>query len=252
MLRRCRRVVQFLPVRVGFVFVTAASPLILLMGFWAPSHRSFALILLATLLGLFAARVLQVSDLAVQMVIASLVVGYAAGVAAGVSLRPWISIPAVLLAVIPTAASAAASGDVAHAVLALVLTALLAGGIGSMITRYLLRQVADRLRSLCRDGDVVARIGGDEFALLQTGIGHHDAAELMARRIVRALAEPYSIDGRPVVIGVSLGYAVPDTCGRDLQRLLACADRALYRIKREGGGAAAHAQAEDVGLAATA
>jgi two-component sensor histidine kinase len=55
MLKRCRVTLQLLPVRVGVVFVAAASPLILLLGFWAPSRRSFALIAVATLGGLLIA-----------------------------------------------------------------------------------------------------------------------------------------------------------------------------------------------------
>ena len=267
----------------------------------------------AATLGLFAARALQVSEIEVQMVVAALIVGYAAGVAAGVSLRPWISVPAVLVAVLPTALSAALGGNIAHAVLALVLVALLAGGIGSMLARYrseagkiamrnmfaslartdhltglanrlafseaftrevethgaegvavhcldldrfklvndrlghpagddLLRQVAERLQSFCRNGNSAARLGGDEFVLLQTGIGHIGEADMMARRVVRALTEPYDIASHRVEIGVSVGYAVPDGCGQELQSLLACADGALYKIKREGGGTAAHAQ----------
>ena len=277
----------------------------------------------ASTFGLFAARALQVSDIEVQMVVAALVVGYAAGVAAGVSLRPWISIPAVLAAVLPTAFSAALGDDLAHAALAFVLVALLAGGISSMLARYrseaekiamrqtfaslartdhltglanrlafgeafarevethgakriavhcldldrfkpvndrlghpagddLLRQVADRLRSLCRNGNSAGRLGGDEFVLLQTGIGHIGEADMMARRIVRALTEPYYIGDHRIEIGVSVGYAVPDGCGEELSALLACADRALYKIKREGGGAAAHARTDGAAVAVQA
>jgi hypothetical protein len=53
--KACLIALQTLPVRIGLVFVAAASPLILLLGFWAPSHRGYALIVLATLLGLFIA-----------------------------------------------------------------------------------------------------------------------------------------------------------------------------------------------------
>ena len=75
---------------------------------------------------------------------------------------------------------------------------------------------------------------------------------MMARRVVRALTEPYDIAGHRVEIGVSVGYAVPDGCGQELQSLLACADGALYKIKREGGGTAAHAQTDGKAMPALA
>ncbi len=73
-LRQCRLVLQFLPVQVGIVFVAAASPLILLLGFWAPTHRSFALIALATLLGLF------IAVLGLDLVIAAPLRRFGAGI----------------------------------------------------------------------------------------------------------------------------------------------------------------------------
>jgi hypothetical protein len=68
--------------------------------------------------------------------IVALVVGYAAGVAIGISLRPWIAIPSVLLAVIPVISASLAVEGAAHPLLAVVLAALLAGGTNSMIARY--------------------------------------------------------------------------------------------------------------------
>ncbi|MET0251478.1 MAG: GGDEF domain-containing protein [Novosphingobium sp.] len=90
----------------------------------------------AVLFGLFAGRACQVGSSDVQMVVAPLVVGYAAGVAAGVSLRPWICVPSVLFAVTPVITASLAKGQPANLILAFVLAALLAGGIGSMLTRY--------------------------------------------------------------------------------------------------------------------
>lgn len=312
-------------VAVTLAFERKARERVLPLPIAVTAERLFGLTYLAfaAVLGLFAARAFQVCDTDVQMVVAALVVGYAAGVAAGVSLRPRISLPAVLLALVPTAFSAAIGRDSAHLVLALVLAALLAGGVGSMLARYraegdkiamrqafaslartdhltglanrlalgeafereiaehgadglavhcldldrfkpvndqlghpagdvLLVQVADRLRSIARKGDVVARLGGDEFVLLQTGVGHPDEADLMARRIVRALGYPYDLNGHRIAIGVSLGYAIPAGCGYDLPHLLGCADGALYRVKRDGGGAAAHVMSTDAPAAAHA
>ena len=102
------------------------------------TERHFAITYLAfaALLGLFGARTFQVSTVEMQMVVAALVVGYAAGVAAGISLRPWIGIPSVVLAVVPVFVMSTLRFDVPHLALSIVLAALLAGGINSMAARY--------------------------------------------------------------------------------------------------------------------
>jgi diguanylate cyclase (GGDEF)-like protein len=98
----------------------------------------------------------------------------------------------------------------------------------------LLEQVARRLEAMVRSGDVVARLGGDEFILLQAGIGDEGEAELLARRIIRDISKPYQIDGRSMAISVSVGIATAPKLGVELERLLACADAALYRAKKGG------------------
>lgn len=90
----------------------------------------------AALLGLFAARAMLVCGPEIQMLLAVLIVGYAAGVAAGVSLRPRISLLALASAVMPMALASAMVGDPSHAMLAFMLIALLAGGITSIRGRY--------------------------------------------------------------------------------------------------------------------
>lgn len=103
----------------------------------------------------------------------------------------------------------------------------------------LLRVVAQRLRGAIRHGDIAARVGGDEFVVVQRGLRHEDEAELMARRLSRELASPYIIAQESIEIGASLGYVVSD-CSERLDDLIAKADNALYAIKRAGGGTAAH------------
>jgi diguanylate cyclase (GGDEF)-like protein len=109
----------------------------------------------------------------------------------------------------------------------------------------LLRAVSERLNGLLRKGDIAARLGGDEFAILQTGASHPGEAELLARRIVREIAKPFSIDGHRITIGTSVGYAISPEHGDNLEILLARADEALCRIKSEGGGIAAYAPAQE-------
>jgi diguanylate cyclase (GGDEF)-like protein len=98
-------------------------------------------------------------------------------------------------------------------------------------------EVAARLRAAVRDGDTVARMGGDEFAIIQAGLDLHSSAENLARRVVHRLSAPYVIRGIELAVGASVGVAFGaghdvDSCNVDL--LLGQADHALYRAKREG------------------
>lgn len=98
----------------------------------------------------------------------------------------------------------------------------------------LLLEVAHRLQATVREEDVVSRLGGDEFLLIQTHVQHEDQAELLARRVIRQLSEHYHIDGVEMRVSVSVGIAMTPGCGLDLERLIACADAALYRSKARG------------------
>jgi diguanylate cyclase (GGDEF)-like protein len=98
---------------------------------FAAFYLSFALTL-----GVFASQSLAYSPLEDQIAVTALVVGYAAGVAAGASLRPWIAIPAMLLSVLPAAAGSLLVGDPGHLRVTAVLAVLLGGGILSIVKRY--------------------------------------------------------------------------------------------------------------------
>ncbi|GJD98599.1 hypothetical protein GMJLKIPL_0510 [Methylobacterium isbiliense] len=98
----------------------------------------------------------------------------------------------------------------------------------------LLEVVAARLRAVAGPGALVARLAGDEFAILHRGPAEPARPALadLAGRIVAALAAPFPIDGIRISIGVSIGIAVAPTDGtREIMRL---ADLALYRMKGEG------------------
>jgi diguanylate cyclase (GGDEF)-like protein len=98
----------------------------------------------------------------------------------------------------------------------------------------LLQQVADRLRDLIRETDTIARMGGDEFAIVQGEIAQPGDATALAYRAIEAVSEPYSIDGREMVIGTSVGIAIGPTDGKTADQLMRNADLALYRAKGDG------------------
>jgi len=97
-----------------------------------------------------------------------------------------------------------------------------------------LRQVADRLRRVVREADTLARLGGDEFVLLVEDVSGVPDAVATAQRVLRALAEPFDVAGRPIALSASLGVVVfPDHATSD--KLLSGADAAMYAAKRAGG-----------------
>jgi diguanylate cyclase (GGDEF)-like protein len=99
----------------------------------------------------------------------------------------------------------------------------------------LLKMVADRLRLLVRESDTIARMGGDEFAIVQIAADPTDATTL-AQRIIGAISEPFDIGGHHAVIGASIGIAVGPGDGLSPDDLMRNADLALYRAKGDGRG----------------
>lgn len=97
----------------------------------------------------------------------------------------------------------------------------------------LLAAVAERLRTAVRSGDIVARLGGDEFGIVQFGLGRNEEAELLARRICAAIAQPFDLCGEAVEITTSIGTVLSSESGTDLEALLRSADARLYQAKRE-------------------
>ena len=97
----------------------------------------------------------------------------------------------------------------------------------------LLKTVADRLRGLVRETDTVARIGGDEFAIVQVAIAHPSDATTLAQRIIEVVSKPYEIEGYQVAIGTSVGIAMGPANGVNPAELTRNADLALCRAKGE-------------------
>jgi diguanylate cyclase (GGDEF)-like protein len=111
----------------------------------------------------------------------------------------------------------------------------------------LLQAVAARLMDTARGRDVVARIGGDEFAIIQAGAQTRPQAETFTQRLIKAVSQPYQIHGHKIIIGATVGIAFAPMDGSDPDQLLKYADMALYRAKSMGRGTHAFFESEMAG-----
>lgn len=107
-------------------------------------------------------------------------------------------------------------------------------GLGHATGDALLLAVANRFVQHLRDVDTIARLGGDEFAILLDGIDVPDQAGRVAQRVLDALLSPVQLGDRTITIGASVGIEIAGHAHDDAARLLANADAAMYRAKREG------------------
>lgn len=98
----------------------------------------------------------------------------------------------------------------------------------------LLASAARRFSMRLGRGEMIARIGGDEFAVLQPSPSSVEDIHALATRLIAEAEESVDIDGRAIPIGVSIGVACAPTDGADLSALMKAADLALYRAKAKG------------------
>ncbi len=98
----------------------------------------------------------------------------------------------------------------------------------------ILQQVTARLNECVPERNLVARMSGDEFVVLQLGVDDPEDAEALARRILDRLSAPLLLEGREIRIGGSIGIALSPRDGTDVEKLLKYADHAMYRAKAEG------------------
>ena len=99
----------------------------------------------------------------------------------------------------------------------------------------LLIEIAKRLQSLLPESDAIARIGGDEFNII---LDHSESMpiDLMAQRMINALAEPFALDGNRIYIGASIGIALYPADGANAETLQSHVDAALRQAKAQGRG----------------
>jgi diguanylate cyclase (GGDEF)-like protein len=128
------------------------------------------------------------------------------------------------------------AGSAAHAVLYIDLDHFkdVNDTLGHPIGDELLRAVTQRLLNVVRGDDLVARIGGDEFAVITADGGDHQILLAVANRLIAAICAPYTLGNQTVVIGASIGIAAIHKHVEGAADIMRHADMALYRAKSEG------------------
>lgn len=94
-----------------------------------------------------------------------------------------------------------------------------------------LKELGARLTSVVRDVDTVARVGGDEFIVVLTGLDNHRGAEIVANKILKVLSSPIDYGGVKLHLGVSMGISIFPDNASDSAQLIKVADKAMYDVK---------------------
>ncbi len=105
---------------------------------------------------------------------------------------------------------------------------------GHDIGDMLLKAVAGRILDTLRQSDFAARIGGDEFIVLLSGVGNEEVALAIGEKIRRALETPFEIEGLTLEISASIGVAIYPKYAQQEAELIKRADTAMYQSKEEG------------------
>ncbi|MEW8385567.1 MAG: EAL domain-containing protein, partial [Candidatus Thiodiazotropha taylori] len=109
--------------------------------------------------------------------------------------------------------------------------------LGHLVGDELLKVIAERLTSLMRSSDTVARLSGDEFAILIEGINSREDLEPLAVKILNAIKQPINIADNELRVSASIGIAVAPHDDISVEHLLRDADTAMYEAKRQGRSA---------------
>src|SRR5688500_5130908 len=106
--------------------------------------------------------------------------------------------------------------------------------LGHSTGDLLLKGMAERLRTVLREGDTVGRVGGDEFVLILNDQSNEEIIYRAMQRITAKVSEPVTIDGKELHVTCSAGISLYPQDGRDVDTLLKNADAAMYRAKEHG------------------
>jgi diguanylate cyclase (GGDEF)-like protein len=112
--------------------------------------------------------------------------------------------------------------------------------LGHAVGDRLLCEVARRLRARVRTTDTLARVGGDEFTVILTGLECENDATIVANNLIQSLSRPFVIEGSEITVGASIGISTRRPTGLEDLDLLKQADSAMYAAKRTGKNRAVH------------
>jgi len=106
---------------------------------------------------------------------------------------------------------------------------------GHQVGDRLLLAVAQRMVSSIRESNTVARLGGDEFVIILNDLNQPEGPSIVARKLLEACGAPFSLGEVVCGIGVSIGISIYPDDAEDAQKLISCADFAMYETKQAGG-----------------
>ena len=107
---------------------------------------------------------------------------------------------------------------------------------GHAVGDIVLQSAAKKILASVRETDTVARIGGDEFVIVQADVEAAEDAEIVARRVIASVSETRFLNDMDISVSASIGIAFAPWDGESCDELLRKADQAMYRSKSSGGG----------------
>jgi len=106
--------------------------------------------------------------------------------------------------------------------------------LGNAVGDNLLKAAADRLTGVLRKSDTVARVGGDEFAIVVPEITDIASVDKVSHKIVDAFRHHFLVNGHKILVTVSMGASVFPDDGQDIDTLINCADKCMYYVRSHG------------------